>query len=256
MQGDFLLSNIKKEMKSTWDLRAQKDAYHYIETKLWNHDHEKFFALGEERAQILIDPVLKKLGIEGSDKTAVDIGCGVGRFTQSLGRRFAKVTGVDVSDSMIAQARLAAPLSDNLEFIASDGMSLPQNANSADFVWSYEVFQHMPSHEIIMANLCEIRRILRSDGYGLLHFRSAQEYPTTLWRGAQFVPTSLVRAIKRLLGRDPLKSDQYWSGAGPLKKTEIQAMCKNSGLEVIEFRDDPTHEPGTRIFALVRLARH
>lgn len=248
------LSGVSEEMKAAWNNRAQKDAYHYVETQFWNHDQTAFFALGEERARILIVPVLKTLGIEGSGKTAVDIGCGVGRFTQALGRRFGEAIGIDVSDKMIAQAKAAAPNLANLTFIVSDGVSLPQPSDSADFVWSYEVFQHMPALEVIRSNLREVVRILRSSGYGLLHFRCPHEYPTILSHVSRFVPVSLIRTIKHLLGKDPLTADLSWRGAKPLTKSDIHAMCKNAGLDVVEFRDDPTHQPGTRVFAVVRRA--
>jgi ubiquinone/menaquinone biosynthesis C-methylase UbiE len=58
------------------------------------------------------------------------------------------------------------PVGSKIEFLASDGVSLPQEANSADFVWSYEVFQHMPSHDIVMGNLREVQRILKPTGIG------------------------------------------------------------------------------------------
>jgi tRNA/tmRNA/rRNA uracil-C5-methylase (TrmA/RlmC/RlmD family) len=85
-------------MKKAWNERANRDPFFYVETELWDHDPEKFFALGRERATLLIDPVLAKYAVDPVGKTAVDIGCGVGRFTQALGRRFTRAVGIDVSD--------------------------------------------------------------------------------------------------------------------------------------------------------------
>lgn len=246
------MPNTTNQMKENWNARARKDAFLYVETEFWNHNTQEFFELGEKRAQILIDPVLKGFGIQGSGNTAIDIGCGVGRFTQALGRRFDKAIGIDVSDDMVAQAQAASAGSSNLTFIATDGVSLPQPSSSADFAWSYEVFQHMPSHEVIESNLREIRRILRPSGYGLLHFKTAHENPSILSHAAQFVPTSLLRSTKQVLGKDPLTADPSWRGAKPLNNSDIQMMCKTAGLEVVEFRNDPTHKAGTRVFAIVR----
>lgn len=233
-----------------WNNRAEKDAYHYIETNL---DRERFFEVGEERARILIDPVLSKFGFEESNTVAVDIGCGLGRFTQVLGRRFSKVAGIDVSDSMITQAKATMSGVPNLEFFVSDGVSFPQAENSVDFAWSYEVFQHMPTNDVIRSNVQETARILRPGGYGLLHFKSAYENPTALGRISRLFPNSWVQAIKRLLGKNSLTDDQAWRGAKPLSKRAIQAMCEDAGLKVAEFRDDPTHKAGTRTFAVVML---
>jgi len=244
------LSDAVNLMKTAWNNRAEKDAYHYIKTNL---DQKRFFEVGEERAQMLIDPVLSKFGIEKSSMVAVDIGCGLGRFTQVLGHRFSKAIGIDVSDHMIAQAKATMSGVPNLEFVVSDGVSFPQAENSVDFVWSYEVFQHMPTNDVIKSNVQETARILRPGGYGLLHFKSAYENPTVLGRISRLFPNSCVQAIKRLLGKNSLMDDQAWRGAKPLNKRAIQAMCEDAGLKIAEFRDDPTHKAGTRTFAVVML---
>jgi ubiquinone/menaquinone biosynthesis C-methylase UbiE len=242
------------DMKKAWNERASRDAFFYVETELWDHDHDKFFALGSARAAQLIDPVLATYAIDPAGKTAVDIGCGVGRFTQALGQRFGRAIGVDVSEIMVEQATAAALKLDNLEFLAGNGIVFPCASESADFVWSYEVFQHMPSHDVVKANLREIARILRRDGHGLIHFRTAHEYPTILWHVAKFVPTSVMQQLKSVMGRDPLTADTSWRGAKPLSRAAIASFCKAAGLTPLEFRDDPTHAPGSRAFVVVKRA--
>lgn len=243
-----------KDMKQAWNERANRDPFFYVETELWDHDRDKFFELGRERAKQLIDPVLAKYQIDPVGKTAIDIGCGVGRFTQALGARFTKAIGLDVSDVMVEKARTAAAAFDNLEFHAGNGVVFPCASDSADFVWSYEVFQHMPSHDVVKANLVEVARILRPAALGLVHFRTAHEYPTILWHIAKFVPTSVLQKMKVLLGKDPLTADQSWRGAKPLPKKTIAQFCTAAGLVPIEFLDDPTHAAGSRTFVVVRRA--
>ena len=88
----------RHEMKLAWNRRARKDAFRYVETKFWDSDVDRFFALGEEHTRLLIDPILDKYMIVGTGSTAVDVGCGAGRFTRALARRFDRVIGIDVSD--------------------------------------------------------------------------------------------------------------------------------------------------------------
>lgn len=242
------------DMKAAWNERASRDAFFYVETELWDNDRDKFFALGHERAAQLIDPVLANYNFDPAGKTAVDIGCGVGRFTQALGRRFGKAIGVDVSDVMVAQARAAAAALSNLEFVTGNGETFPCASESADFVWSYEVFQHMPSHDVVKSNLREVSRILRRDGLGLIHFRTAHEYPTILWHIARFVPTPVIQKIKSLMGKDPLTADEAWRGAKPLSKATIAQFCEAAQLKPVAFRDDPTHAPRSRTFVVVQRA--
>lgn len=243
-----------KEMKRAWNERATRDPFFYVETELWDHDRDKFFELGRERADQLIDPVLAKYAIDPVGKTAIDIGCGVGRFTQALGLRFSKAVGIDVSEVMVERAKAAAAKFDNLEFVSGNGVVLPSSSETADFVWSYEVFQHMPSHDVVKANLVEVCRILRPSGLGLIHFRTAHEYPTILWHIAKFVPTPVIQKMKSLLGKDPLTADKSWRGAKPLPKDVIAKFCVMAGLKPIEFLDDPTHAPGSRTFVVVQRA--
>ena len=243
-----------RDMKRAWNERATRDPFFYVETELWDNDPARFFELGRERAAQLIDPVLAKYQIDPAGKTAIDIGCGVGRFTQALGARFAHATGIDVSEVMVEKARSAAAAFSNLDFVAGNGVTFPCPSDSADFVWSYEVFQHMPSHDVVRANLREVTRILRKSAVGLIHFRTAHEYPTILWHIAQFVPTRVIQGIKRLLGRDPLTADSAWRGAKPLSRPIIAQFCVAAGLTPIEFLDDPTHAAGSRTFVVVRRA--
>jgi SAM-dependent methyltransferase len=246
------MSDISSRMKTAWNSRARRDAYFYVETTFWNNDKAAFFALGEARSVTLIDPVLNAHGIAGAGATAIDLGCGVGRFTQALGRRFGTVIGLDVSEDMVTQARSAAHGLPGLSFTATDGMAMPLPDASADFIWSYEVFQHMPSHDVMLSNLREVARTLRPARYALLHFRTAHAYPAALWHIARLMPPPLMRALKQALGKDPLTADASWRGASPVSRTAIQEMCKAAALEIVEFLEDPTHRPGTRIFALLR----
>jgi ubiquinone/menaquinone biosynthesis C-methylase UbiE len=136
-------------MKSEWNKRAKHDPFYYVETKHWDGDIDAFFKLGEERAGVLLKPVLDQLAIDATEATALDLGCGIGRFSRVLAKSFRQVVAVDVSDEMIAQARGQNSACTNISFLPTDGLTLPIGSETVDFVWSYEVFQHMPTHKII-----------------------------------------------------------------------------------------------------------
>src|SRR5918999_6613194 len=226
-------------MKERWDERATLDAFHYVETEHWRGDVETFFAIGEQRAQALIDPVLAAHVRSDRRACAVELGCGVGRFSRALSRRFDEVVGVDVSEEMVRNARELKPADSypRLRFVANDGMSLPVEDASADFVFSYEVFQHMPSREVIAANLRDVARALRPDGVALIHVRTAR---SALRRRAP----RIVRVVKaRLAGVEPLKRDATFLGTA-LGRDELAVLFVSAGLLVDDVVDDPTHDPG------------
>jgi SAM-dependent methyltransferase len=237
----------RDRMRESWDERARRDAFYYVETAHWDGDIEAFYALGEERARMLIDPVLGRLPRPAGTCDALDLGCGVGRFSRALAARFENVLGVDVSEEMVRQAGEQHPNETfpNLRFAAGDGVSLPAGDGSHDFVFSYEVFQHMPSEDVIQANLREVARVLRRDGAALIHVKTVAERGTA----ARLVPDALVRLAKRALGRDPLVSDPSFRGTA-VSRDRLESLFGEAGLAVRELREDPTHEPGSRVFVL------
>jgi SAM-dependent methyltransferase len=238
-------------MKKMWNKRAEKDAFYYVESAFWDGNISNFFALGEERVRLLVDPYLSLLTVPEKSACVLEIGCGLGRFSRSLSQRFQHVIGVDVSDEMIRQAKELNPSSiQNLEFKATDGSFYPFiNSNSIDFVFSYEVFQHMPSSNIVSNNFKEINRVLKADGVALIHVMTDDgcfiKTAKKLIKG--FMPESIWRA----LGFSPFKFDSTWTGTS-LSRNQIATMCNESGLTIKQYIDDPTHGTGDRIFLLLK----
>jgi SAM-dependent methyltransferase len=240
------------KMRERWDLRARSDAFAYIETVRDVPDVDGFFELGEHFASVLVDPELRDV----TRGRALDLGCGLGRVTRALARRFDEVVGVDVSTEMVRRAQELHPQQEfpNVTFEATDGVHLPLEADSVDFVFSYEVFQHLPTREVMRQNLAEVARVLRDDGFALIHVHRAP-WPGAYWlgRAKRAVPDPLWARIKRALGRgDPLTSDATFRGTAPLRREEIAQLWGSAGLAIRELRADPTHEPGRRALVASR----
>lgn len=240
------------KMRERWDQRARRDAIGYIEAVREVRDVEDFFALGEHFVQLLADPVLNGV----AHGRALDLGCGLGRVTRPLAGRFDEVVGVDVSSEMVRRAEELHPAAEfpNVSFHATDGVSLPLEDESVDFVFSYEVFQHLPSRDVMHANLREVARVLRPEGLALIHVhRASGAAAYWLERAKRAVPDRIWLRMKRALGRgDPLTSDLTFRGTAPLRRRDIEELWTAAGLTVTELRDDPTHEPATRALVVAR----
>jgi SAM-dependent methyltransferase len=239
----------QQAMQRGWNARAARDPFFYVETAYWDGNVDRFFALGENTTRRVIDPVLTGFGVPRG--IALDLGCGLGRFSRALARRFDSVTAIDVSDQMVAKAEeLNSECGcQNITFQVNDGVTLPVSDHTIDFVWSYEVFQHSPSQEVIQANILEVGRVLRPGGLAMIHLKTGYFRPAVHFVLRHLPPKAITLAM-RLVGVDPLMGEQTFLGAPPLRLGKIKSMVDCAGLTVLAASSDPTHPKGTRAFTL------
>jgi SAM-dependent methyltransferase len=175
-------------MQADWNRRAREDANYYVAFGRRNQDDEEFFATARDQVIGLKAELRRLPTADPQTRRALEIGCGPGRLMRPMSRFFGEIDGVDVSDEMVRLARekLAgiphahthhAPNS-NLEAFAGD---------SFDFVYSYAVFQHIPSRDVVFGYLDEARRVLKPGGILKCQInglpRTAKQYDT--WSGVR-----------------------------------------------------------------------
>lgn len=99
----------------------------------------RFYATGETDIGVVLSFFDQDLGARPREGEALDIGCGVGRLAYAMAKVMPKVTGYDVSDSMLKIAREHAP----------PNLALASSLPPGPFAWinSYIVFQHIPPAE-------------------------------------------------------------------------------------------------------------
>ncbi|MBK1875648.1 class I SAM-dependent methyltransferase [Pelagicoccus mobilis] len=106
-------------------------------------DPEEFYQSGEDTIHAL-EEQLAHHGIRMRGDTALDFGCGVGRLTFPLSRRFKNAIGVDISESMISEAKKNAGRGDTCKFVLNTESTLAFLENETlDFAYSNIVFQHI-----------------------------------------------------------------------------------------------------------------
>lgn len=125
---------------------------------------------------------------------ALEIGCGGGRITRVVAPLVASLLATDVSREMLrlCRERVGNP---SVCFLRTDGFTLAAVADaSADVVYSHDVFVHFSSFQVY-SYLCEIRRVLKPGGRGLLsfydfssHFETFKDMSLTYWRERRFPP--------------------------------------------------------------------
>ncbi|MET7477518.1 class I SAM-dependent methyltransferase [Streptomyces sp. NPDC005648] len=121
--------------------------------------------------------------------TALDAACGTGRHTAHLHRLGHRVTGVDASPDMLAQARTRLP---DVDFHEADLHRLPFADQTVDTVVCALALTHVPDLAPVFA---EFARVLRPGGHLVLsdaHLLTSYLRPTLARRpGADGRPTLL-----------------------------------------------------------------
>lgn len=210
-------------MRHDWNARALEDAKHYVYTRDPNSNELEFDASGRANYAQLIRPYLPVLlrGANPHTARALEIGCGVGRMTRLLAENFAEVHAIDVAPEMLAQARARLADCPNVTLHQGSGFDLqPLPDAHFDLVFSYIVFQHIPSADVIRNYVREAARVLKPGG-----------------------------AFKFQLNGD--QSDAYrehvrdtWLGETFTRK-EVEEMLSAAGLTLAEVED-----PGTQYFVV------
>jgi SAM-dependent methyltransferase len=152
---------------------------------------------------------------------ALEIGCGPGRLMRPMSRHFLEIHGVDVSADVIRQAR------ENLQDVPHahpceiHGASLEDFADrSFDFIYSFDLFPHIPSQELVVAFLREIQRVLRPGGLARLQFNGsaapqAADNSFDQWSGAHFSSHELLEFAQshdfQVLALDGVSTQSMWT---------------------------------------------
>ncbi len=132
--------------------------------KFGRWDHEAFFATGQAEVERLLRRSAE-LGRPEQRNAVLDVGCGVGRLAPALSAHFGAYCGVDISATMIGQARALHAGRGNCSFAVVDGDRLSGLGDAAfDLVISIHVLQHRTTREAILADLSELVRVLRPGG--------------------------------------------------------------------------------------------
>ena len=170
-------------MRRDWDVRARKNAMHYIAAWEDHWDVEAFFASGREDYARFVAPAFTRVSFDPAGKTALEIGAGVGRMTREFARHFGRVIALDISPEMLARGREFHAKCTNIEWVLGDGASLGSiPGGSVDFVFSYIVLHHMPAKELSFGYIRDMLRVLRPGGVFQFHFHS-QQASAMNWKG-------------------------------------------------------------------------
>ncbi|VFQ46832.1 class I SAM-dependent methyltransferase [Desulfoluna butyratoxydans] len=167
----------------------------------------------EELAKL--DRVFASAGpLEG--KTVVEPGCGTGRLTEILARRVGpsgRVIAMDISRGMVASAK--ERLADQVHVELRQGRleACPLPGEGVDLALCHQVFPHLEDQE---GALSLLTRSLKPDGRLII---------------CHFKPLSVINDVHRKAGT-AVEQDMI------PEHGEMEGMCTEAGLRIIELSDD------------------
>lgn len=204
-----------EKMRQEWDERARENARHYVATAQTQWTDDEYFASGRENVsrEILTDMGNVCQGKDPKQMKVLEIGCGTGRITHALAEVFGEVYAVDISGEMINRAQEALKGRPNAHVFRNSGADLKVLGDiQVDFAFSYIVFQHIPSREVIYSYMREVHRLLRPGGLFKLQVQGDATLLTTAedtWLGVPFSDADAVK-MAEACGFEP----RYRHGAG------------------------------------------
>jgi len=176
---------------------------------IYDHEGNPLIALEE--------PVVREALGEVAGLAVLDLGCGTGRHALWLAQAGARVTAIDFSEGMLAQAR-RKPGAEAVRFLAHDlHQPLPFADREFDRVVSGLVLEHLADLEPFFA---EVRRVLRAGGRAVV----SAMHPAMFLKGVQARFT------------DPATGDKVQPGSvdhslGELVMAAVRAGLRLEGIE-------------------------
>ncbi len=181
---------------AAWEAWGRLDPYfgvitnpRFRRTNMTDKERQEFFESGRLHVEHVLGTVRAQLGPSFHPASILDFGCGVGRTLVHFAKVAPQVVGVDVSSSMLREARCNCDKEglDNVQLLLADD-GLTSLSGRFALVHSFIVFQHIP----VDRGRTLLRRLLSSlapGGVGALHFLYSKAiYANT--HGAPPAPTT------------------------------------------------------------------
>ena len=213
-------------MRATWDALAAGPVSLYVGDPA--------------RAAQELESLFSRLGGDPPPGLCLEVGCGPGRMTVELARRFEHVLALDVSPAMVERARttVSAAGVTNVEVRTVSGERLDGVPDGeADSLVCYLVLQHVPRRGLVLGLLREFARVLAPRGQAFVQLPVlARGLGPRAWRVAR---SAVVPAVARLTG-DPARAAAF--RCFRLTQGELDEGIQRAGLRV-RARDEGPDAP-------------
>lgn len=240
-----------KKHQDCWERLSKEDplwailSYEDKRGRKWELDD--FLRTGQEDMNYYVEILQTVAGMKKHFDSVLDFGCGVGRLTQAWRKHATIVTGVDISKSMISQARELASGILNIKYICNSRPDLSDFASSSfDLIFSHICLQHMP-WAMARGYLKEFSRLCKSGGYVIFQLPSRPGSPQTIARMRRWIvdhfPFGLGQTYRKWKRGTSTIFDMHFT---PVK--EVVNSCHSFGLKDVVLKYNESSGPQTEGF--------
>lgn len=215
-----------EQLRRDWDELGARDPLRAFPAEPGKRGRKRreteFFATGETQIGDDIQWT-ENIGVAVPGGRALDFGCGAGRLSNALARRFDEVVGVDIAAPVLGHARRLDRSGGRIRYVHNTTPDLRNFGDGEfDLVYTDRVLQHLPP---VLARRClrEMLRVTRSGGVLII---GVPDGAVTRTRGmiAALVPNAVRRLVQRHILRFPAPMRMHAIG-----KREIGELVTRAG---------------------------
>lgn len=212
-----------------------------------------------ERTASEIDKLTELVGsVSGR---VLDVGCGFGRHSIELASRFADVTGIDPSQTMIDEARRRALEANQFaDFICTSGQDFREVGRYDLALSLFTSFGQQSANRRDdtphQALLRQVRNALKPTGKLVIEVPDKDRAVPALVETEQLGPTKVIRSFDR---RESTITERFRPQGGEIyrlvyrvfDKTELVDLVHGAGFRVVQLLDQGLAEPPTTMMTVV-----
>ncbi|MBI4035257.1 MAG: class I SAM-dependent methyltransferase [Candidatus Chisholmbacteria bacterium] len=145
------------EILQEWEKRARRPGNLSVMSTRWTEAEADAATQGLKLAIFQFLPPLNQ------SHRILEIGCGIGRFTQDLGQKAGQTYAIDISPTMLARAQNTIA-TDHTFLLRQPGHHLSFPEASFDLVFEVTVLPHIVSDPLFRQTLTEMTRVTKPSG--------------------------------------------------------------------------------------------
>ncbi len=204
---------------------------HFGHTSNYVAHHDEFEAALDYRhiSQPLLgagvrNATLRRLLDLQANDTALEVGCGNGKFAYWNRRRVSHMVGIDPAPLFAAEAINAVDLA------RADARALPFGPHSFSVVFSLDVMEHLTTPDVVQM-FKEMRRVLKPGGRAMIYSNTRERSPLQpLISGSRLVGKGLERVGLADFKRDRLRKSDHVKDVATFD--QLREVIDQSGLRL------------------------